>query len=192
MNTLYYGLLAVLSNQSLSGYDLMLRINAFWHVPHSRIYPLLAKLVDDGMVTCTLVEQKGKPDKKVYSITDKGVILAREWLLKDVDETEKREELLLRIYCTHLLDKYEAIKIMNNRIQIYSEKIRKRELRVEEIKKVSGFSLNSFNDHYFSSYILNKKLISESAMAIKWCRWVISMYESEGSINFLDMDFPVI
>lgn len=194
MNTLTYGLLAILSNESLSGYDLMLRINAFWNIPHSRIYPLLAKLEQEKFVTYTLVEQKGKPDKKVYSITEKGVTAVKEWLLLPLDASAKNEEFHLRVYCVHLLDKDRAIKLLKEREEILVTKNHRRKKRIEEIKVQCSSKIDSFNSPYFSRYILIKKLISETAIEIKWCRWVISMYdlyetEGESHINFFDLSF---
>jgi DNA-binding PadR family transcriptional regulator len=80
MNTLSYGLLSLLSHSPLSGYDLMLRIQPFWPAKHSQIYPLLANLEKEEQVTFELVAQSDKPDKKVYSITNKGIDSLREWL----------------------------------------------------------------------------------------------------------------
>ena len=189
MNTLNYGLLAILSNESISGYDLMLRINAFWHIPHSRIYPLLAKMEQEKFVTYTLVEQKGKPDKKVYSITEKGLITVKEWLIVPLDASTKKEEFYLKIYCMHYLDKEHAVQLLKDREEVLVEKIHSRKKRIEEIKAECDSSINSLNSPYFSRHILIQKLISDSAIEIKWCRWVIGLYDTAEEINFLDMSF---
>ena len=68
----------------------MLKLNAFWHTTHSRIYPLLAQLEKEEYLTCTLIAQTGKPDKKIYSITEKGLKTAMEWLLLPTDAMEKK------------------------------------------------------------------------------------------------------
>lgn len=189
MSTLNYGLLAILSNESISGYDLMLRINAFWHIPHSRIYPLLAKMEQEKFVTYTLVEQKGKPDKKVYSITEKGLITVKEWLLMPLNTSTKKEEFYLRIYCMHLLDKERAVQLLKEHEEILVERIDRRKKRIEEIKAECGSNIDSLNSPYFSRYILNEKIISESVMEIKWCRWAMGLYDTAEAINFLDISF---
>jgi PadR family transcriptional regulator AphA len=189
MNTLTFGLLALLLNQSLSGYDLMLKINIFWNIPHSRIYPILAKLEQEKYVIYTMVQQKGKPDKKVYSITEKGIIAVKDWMLMPLDVSVKKEEFHLRIYCIHLLDKERAVKLLKEREENILKKIEVRKKRIEEIEKQCDFNIDTTDTSYFSRYILVSKLISEDEAEVKWCRWVLSLYRDEGEINFLKRSF---
>ena len=102
MNTLSYGLLGILSNESMSGYDLMLRMNLFWHTRHSHIYPLLAKLEADKYVEFILVKQCGKPDKKVYTPTENGIKVVKEWLEEITPEPISKDAMLLKTYCLHV------------------------------------------------------------------------------------------
>jgi DNA-binding PadR family transcriptional regulator len=189
MNTLTFGLLAILLNQSLSGYDLMLKINTFWNIPHSRIYPTLAKLEQENYVSYIMIEQKGKPDKKVYSITEKGIIAVKEWILMPLDSSVKKDEFHLRVYCTHLLDKERAIKLIKEREENILKKIEVRKKRIEEIKTQCDNKIESTSSSYFSRYILISKLISEDEIEVKWCRWVMGLYNNEWGVNFLDMSF---
>src|SRR6476646_1735266 len=70
--TLGYALLGLLARQPRWGYDLARRmqepIGYFWHANHSQIYPELAALETDGLVTHEVVQQWDRPDKKLYSI----------------------------------------------------------------------------------------------------------------------------
>ena len=115
MNTLSYGLLGFLANESMSGYDLMLKMNLFWHAGHSHIYPLLAKLEEDGYVEFILVAQSGKPDKKVYTPTKKGIDATKEWLEESTQKPITKDEMLLKTYCLHILDKDKAKKLIKER-----------------------------------------------------------------------------
>jgi PadR family transcriptional regulator, regulatory protein AphA len=45
----------------------------FIEASYGSIYPALNQLATDGMVTCREEEQSGKPDKKVYAITETGL-----------------------------------------------------------------------------------------------------------------------
>lgn len=80
LNTLAYGLLGLVARTPSSGYDLMLQLQPFWQAKHSQIYPLLAKMEQEGYLEFTRVPQTDRPDKKVYSITEKGRTALREWL----------------------------------------------------------------------------------------------------------------
>ena len=76
MTTLGYALLGLLAREQLSGYDLAQKLKMpvgfFWTARHSQIYPELARLEREGLVTFHEVPQRGKPDKKIYSLTEAG------------------------------------------------------------------------------------------------------------------------
>lgn len=67
-------LLGLLEIEPLSGYDLGLVIRAsvghFWNESYGQIYPNLKRLEAEGFVTSKTERQKGKPDRRVYSITE--------------------------------------------------------------------------------------------------------------------------
>jgi len=68
--------LGLLTQGPASGYDLKKTFEStfghFFAAGFGSIYPALGTLAEAGLVTCTEVPQDGKPDRKVYSITDDG------------------------------------------------------------------------------------------------------------------------
>ncbi|HEX7323584.1 MAG TPA: PadR family transcriptional regulator [Mycobacterium sp.] len=71
-----HAILVSLCEQSGSGYELAHRfdrsIGYFWNATHQQIYRTLRVMEDDGWVRATPVVQQGRPDKKVYTVTDAG------------------------------------------------------------------------------------------------------------------------
>jgi DNA-binding PadR family transcriptional regulator len=72
-----------------SGYDLA-RLAAtsvahIWTPSQSQIYKTLARLAARGLTQVRQIEQRGRPDKAVYTITRKGRTALRGWL-DDVEE----------------------------------------------------------------------------------------------------------
>ena len=69
-------LLGLLTIQPMSGYDLGQVIRAsvghFWRESYGQIYPNLKRLAAEGLVSAKTERQKGKPDRRIYSITGKG------------------------------------------------------------------------------------------------------------------------
>ena len=69
-----HAILVSLCEQSGSGYELARRfdrsIGYFWSATHQQIYRTLRAMEDDGWVTATVVVQHGRPDKKVYTVSD--------------------------------------------------------------------------------------------------------------------------
>src|ERR1700689_4738263 len=78
------GLLGLLAIEPMSGYDLGLTIRGsighFWNESYGQIYPNLKKLAGGGFVNCKTERQKGKPDRRIYSVTEKGRARLTEWL----------------------------------------------------------------------------------------------------------------
>lgn len=84
---LKHGILGLLNYCDMTGYEIMEvfrdSLRFFWNARTSQIYRELQGLEGKKWVSKTLVAQAGKPDKKVYSITEEG---KKELLLWLADE----------------------------------------------------------------------------------------------------------
>ena len=95
---LSHAILAALLSQSCSGYDLVKRFNksvqCFWSASHQQIYKALAKLEADALVSFEKIEQENRPNKKLYSVTDKGRQHLQAWIAqaRRANEERKKEE----------------------------------------------------------------------------------------------------
>lgn len=71
-----HAILVALCEQSGSGYELARRfdrsIGYFWAATHQQIYRTLRTMEADGWVHVTPVAQQGRPDKKVYTVSEAG------------------------------------------------------------------------------------------------------------------------
>jgi DNA-binding PadR family transcriptional regulator len=186
MNTLSYGLLGLLVSESLSGYDLNLRANVFWHTTHSRIYPLLAKLEEDGYVTFSLVKQSDKPDKKIYSLTSKGLEAVKVWLKSPTENPVTKDEFLFKIFCMYVLEPEEVYTLLDEREAMYRSRIEHCTERIEKMKETCNGELYSTSTTGFGRYVVLKKAILDCENGIKWCDWVRQLYKSNNSVNIFD------
>jgi len=79
-----HAILVSLSEQSGSGYELARRFDRtivyFWAATHQQIYRTLRAMEDDGWVHVTPVTQQGRPDKKVYTVSDAGRAELERWI----------------------------------------------------------------------------------------------------------------
>lgn len=95
-------LLGLLEIESMSGYDLGLSIRAsvghIWNESYGQIYPNLKRLAAGGFVTSKTERQKGKPDRRIYSITKKGRERLTKWLAVPPQPEIARNELLLKLF----------------------------------------------------------------------------------------------
>ncbi|MFC5404927.1 PadR family transcriptional regulator [Cohnella soli] len=178
MNTLSYGLLSLLSHSPLSGYDLMLRIQPFWPAKHSQIYPLLSALEKENQVSFETVSQSDKPDKKVYSITSKGLASLREWLAEPASDPVMRDELMLKAYCVSAVDPVIARPLFQRRLEHYEAKLIRFEEKIASIQRDGGLSDGespNYHSDRFGAYILLNKAMMSSRTNIEWCRWVLDL-----------------
>lgn len=77
-------ILVSLCEQSGSGYELARRfdrsIGYFWAATHQQIYRTLRTMEDDHWVRGTEVAQHGRPDKKVYTVSEAGRAELARWI----------------------------------------------------------------------------------------------------------------
>jgi len=189
MNKLSYGLLSILSTEPLTGYDLMLKLKLFKHTTHSAIYPLFPALIEKGYIECTMIAQCGKPDKKLYNITGQGIETLKEWITTKVDSEERNDEIKLKIYCIHILDKDSAMKFLDEVEDGYHKRLNRRLKSLEELRKKVDGKLESANSLKFGAYILIEKVINDSRMEIAWCRWIRDLYDKNENMNIFKENF---
>ena len=111
----------MLTDGPASGYDMKKCFESlfghFFPAGYGSIYPALATLARNGMVEFEEVPQEGKPDRKVYSITDKG----REELAKGLSNprpTHKvRSEFLAMMCFAHLMSEEQINTVIDNKLE---------------------------------------------------------------------------
>ena len=97
-----YGMLGLLALWGpLSGYDLKHICDhilaPMWGVVQSQVYKELRRMQELGWVEMEREEQESRPDRKVYSITEKGHAALRSWQGQPPEVFQIRDELLLKV-----------------------------------------------------------------------------------------------
>jgi DNA-binding PadR family transcriptional regulator len=180
VTTLGYALLGLLAREPLSGYDLarLMRtpVGFFWHARHSQIYPELARLQAHGYVTYEVVPQRDRPDKKVYTITDAGRELVREWAMAPLETPTVRDELVLKAFSLWLTEPRRAAAL-------FREHERRHLAQLAEYREIEA-SLRRANPRWpgldspdFASYVTLQRGIGYEREYAAWCRWVAEQLE---------------
>jgi DNA-binding PadR family transcriptional regulator len=98
---LAHTILTVLCEQEASGYDISKQfeetVACYWTASQQQIYRELARIEANGWVRCRVVPQQGKPDRKVYAITEAGRRELRHWAAEPSLPTPIREDLLVKV-----------------------------------------------------------------------------------------------
>ncbi len=113
--------LGMLTDGEASGYDLKKEFESsfshFFAAGYGSIYPALNALAGDGLVECRHIPQEGKPDRKVYKITESG----REHLLAALENPcpshKVRSEFLATMCFSHLMTREQIETVLENRVK---------------------------------------------------------------------------
>src|SRR5262245_19865355 len=93
-------ILGFLNLEETSGYTLRQRfegsVGSFWSVTQSQIYRELHALEREGLVAVRVEPGQGKPDRKVYMLTERGHEALRAWLAEPLEPLQLRHPLPLR------------------------------------------------------------------------------------------------
>lgn len=116
--------LGVLTRGDASGYEIKKQFEegpfAHFHAAgFGSIYPALGKLSAEGLVTCTQLEQEGRPDKKVYSITPAGMAAFKKALHRKPRPDKIRSEYMFMLFFGHLLEPGHRQDIVDGVISDY-------------------------------------------------------------------------
>lgn len=124
---LSHTILAVLSQQPYSGYDISKRfeesVSCYWQASQQQIYRELGKMAQQGWVIHETVPQAGKPDKKIYSITQAGRDELRQWYAEPAEPTPIREDLLVKVLAAPYVPDGLLVEELHRRRQLHSERL---------------------------------------------------------------------
>ena len=113
--------LGMLTDGPASGYDLKKYFEStfghFFAAGFGSIYPALSSLAEQGLVRCEEVPQYGRPDRKVYSITDAGYECLRSALDNPAPAHKLRSEFLATLFFAHLMTDEQVDAVLDNRIR---------------------------------------------------------------------------
>lgn len=183
MSTLGYALLGLLAREPLSGYELTGqlkgRMGPFWSTTHSQVYPELSRLEEEGLARHRTVEQRERPDKKVYCITDKGLEALRRWVTSPVGPRTTRDELVLRAHSVWVADPREAAALFREHERLHQERLLEYESKQEWMEREWGEDVRRVGSPRFGSYAALRRGMIHERGYVEWCRWVADSLEHE-------------
>jgi len=133
-----YVILGMVSARPRSGYEIKAAVDEstrrFWAASYGQIYPELKRLSEAGLVT-GVDSPRGERRRTVYTITDAGMERLREWLRLPPETSEMRDEGLLKLFFSGVLEPGEAaetLRRMRERSVAYADELTAFEPRVIE------------------------------------------------------------
>ena len=113
--------LGMLTDGEASGYDLKKEFESsfshFFAAGYGSIYPALNALARDGLVERQHITQEGKPDRKVYKITEAGLEHLLAALGNPCPSHKVRSEFLATMCFAHLMSREQIETVLENRVK---------------------------------------------------------------------------
>ncbi|MFC6154562.1 PadR family transcriptional regulator [Nocardioides yefusunii] len=111
---LEHALLVALVEKPGSGLELTRRFEKsfgyFWAATHQQIYRVLGRMVADGLLDVEVVAQDGRPDKKVYAVTDAGRAWIADWIGTPTPMETLRSDIAVKMRAASLGDREAVLR----------------------------------------------------------------------------------
>lgn len=116
--SLKHAILGLLEVNSFSGYDLKKyfdsSVNSYWAATHSQIYKTLDDTTKEGLTKSEIIQQDKNPNKKLFSITEKGKEELISWLKIKKQLPVIRHQILLQFSLSNLLTKEQILQLLED------------------------------------------------------------------------------
>ncbi|MBW4520738.1 MAG: PadR family transcriptional regulator [Scytolyngbya sp. HA4215-MV1] len=125
--TLTYAILALLVDFPQSGYDLTKSfagsIGFFWKATHQQIYRELARLEDKQWIHAEAIAQDGRPDKKLYRLSETGRAALMKWIVEPCEMAPVKDELLIKVFVGELVSCTKLLQELERHRQLHQKKL---------------------------------------------------------------------
>lgn len=181
--SLAHTILATLGSESYSGYDLWKKFSQtskyYWQATQQQIYRELGKLEKDGAIASELIPQEGRPNKKLYRVTDKGTEKLKTWLLEPAEPMAIREELLVKVLAANLVPKSIILEEIERHRQIHLQQLSQyKEIKHRDFPDISHLS---YEEKF--CYATLACGIRYQTYRISWCEEAIALLSEDESIK---------
>ena len=167
-----YAILASISHEPKSGYDLAKWFDRvashFCPAGYGSVYPALARFESEGLVEYETVPSEKGPDRKVYSITEKGKRALVRWASEPAADSQTRDEQLVKALSYGMLPPERALALLEEARERHANKLayfEELESRLEAQLQEGDISEEA---HLGTLLVLRRGINAERCYA-QWC-----------------------
>lgn len=114
-------ILGILMDSGKSGYDIKRLFeryfSMFYNASYGTIYPTLARMEKDGLIRKESLVQSGKPNKNVYTITERGEEAFRRYLASDIQPAEIKSDFMVRLFFGGLAEEAQVRRWLEDALE---------------------------------------------------------------------------
>ncbi|MDB2595306.1 PadR family transcriptional regulator [Pseudomonadales bacterium] len=167
--SLSHAILTALLDEDLTGYALAKQFDVslgfFWQASHQQIYRELKGLHLAGSVNVLEVPQHGKPDKRIYSLTNQGRQMLDSWITQSTRHRGAKDELFIKLFNVGSVPVEQVTEAVAQR---QAEHARKLEL-YRKIEARNYASPSTLPDRKKGVYLSLLAGIRQEQTALAWC-----------------------
>jgi DNA-binding PadR family transcriptional regulator len=176
--SLAHAILVSLISEPKSGYDLAKQFDGtvgfFWQATHQQIYRELTKLEQQNWIVAEAIAQDGRPDKKIFSVTDAGLVQLKTWILQASDVASIKDEFLLKIYAGYLVPEEAIAKKIQGHRQLHQQQLE----IYQAIERNFFSSPQDCSKESRFGYLTLRRGINFEQGWLNWCDEVLELLES--------------
>lgn len=174
---LEHAILVSLAEKSASGYDLARRFDAsighFWKASHQQIYKVLGRMESDKWVESNLVAQGGRPDKKVYAITDEGRAELARWSRVPTPIESLRSEFAVKLRGMPFGDRDAVLADVRRRRTVHLDQLAYYEASAQKHYP----DPSAVGESELGAYLVLRAGILGEQTSIAWCDEIIQAFD---------------
>ena len=172
MNMRDYAILAALAHEPRSGYDLAKWFDRvashFCSAGYGSVYPALARFEHEGLVVHEVVPSERGPERKVYSITEKGKEVLLWWAREPAADPQIRDEQLVKALSYGMLPAEEVLDLLEEARRRHAEKL----AYYEELERglIGRLREGEISEEaYLGILLVLKRGIGSERCYVEWC-----------------------
>jgi PadR family transcriptional regulator, regulatory protein AphA len=182
ISLLGYAILSLLARVPLSGYDLAREMKKphsffFGQAQLSQIYPELARLEAAELIASQIIEQRGRPDRKVYSILPPGRQHLERWVVSPTPPLEVRSEFLIKAHSLWLADPEQALLRFREQERSHQANLATYEASLALLEERWGARPAFVDGPDFGDYLTVKRGVGYERDYLAWLHWTMAILE---------------
>lgn len=179
--SLPHALLGLINYTPLTGYDLKTTFNAsinmFWNASLPQIYRTLHQMEKSGWVLSSIEQQEGKPNRKIYKITNKGKKELRKWLGGPLEIHQVKDKMMIKAFFGNQMDHRDLVNQFRELREQESRFLEKARNEFKQTADRYAIKLDAKEDVRF--WLLTLDFGRRKAkMIVEWCDSALEILEN--------------
>ncbi|MEH6590677.1 MAG: PadR family transcriptional regulator [Halioglobus sp.] len=167
---LSHAIMTALLEDDFTGYELAKYFDTtmgfFWRASHQQIYQELRKMSDKKWLSACVVEQTGKPNKVLYSLTELGKATLEQWIITASKLQPAKDDFMIKLYNVGHCDVTPILTELDERQKEWEE-----ELELFQRICIKHFANPlALPDTQKGIYLTLKVGIGQMKFYLQWCK----------------------